>query len=383
MTRGKKIAFALELILLASAVSSSAQAVTVLHSFSGTDGAAPWAPPVFDKAGNLYGTTSGGNGTAFRLSKDGTFTTLYRFLGGTDGAVPMGSLVLDAAGNLYGTTADGGGTCGSFDCGIVFKISASGTESVLHVFAGGNDGYGPEGGLVADASGNLYGTTNLGGGTACGGIGCGTVFKLAPDGTESILHAFSDGNDGGVPGCSLLLDKNGNLYGTTQVGGNSNKGSVFEVSHDGAEKVLYSFKGGDDGAQPIAGVVMDSSGNIYGTTINEGPYGGGTVFKLAPDGTETVLHSFSGGQDGYAPYGTLIVDAVGEMYGVTEGGGHRKGVVFKISSSGDEQILYAFGHHGSDGSFPLFGLTARRNSLYGTTFYGGPSNAGVIYRLKK
>lgn len=196
------------------------------------------------------------------------------------------------------------------------------------------------------------------------------------------MYAFAGGSDGYFPVCALLRDKSGNLYGTTQLGGTSDKGTVFELSRNGKEKVLYSFAGGDDGAQPVSGVVMDQAGNLYGTTANEG-IGSGTVFKLAPDGTETVLHSFTCKKDGCGPDGALIADGTGTMYGTTGAGGHKEGVVFSISPDGDERTLYAFERGGADGASPLFGPAAQGNYLYGMTTFGGASNKGVIYRLEK
>jgi uncharacterized repeat protein (TIGR03803 family) len=180
----------------------------------------------------------------------------------------------------------------------VFKLSPGGTETVLYSFKGGSDGSGPAAGLIADSSGNLYGTTYLGGAFAsgCNGIfadlGCGVVFKLSPGGTETVLHTFTGGSDGGVPSGGLIADSSGNLYGTTSRGGASGRspsgsGVVFKLSPSGTETVLYSLKGGSDGSGPAAGLIADSSGNLYGTTSGGGASGNGTVFKLTGNGVRS------------------------------------------------------------------------------------------------
>ena len=264
-------------------------------------------------------------------------------------------MIADKAGNLYGTTPVGGGTdtCGplkdqqSAGCGIVFKIAARGGESVLHAFTGGSDGASPGAGLTADGAGNLYGTTLAGGGTdncGLGPYGCGVVFKIAANGTESVLHVFvGKAKDGAYPSAALIADQQGNFYGTTAGGGSTDNcgaqkkgfraagcGTVFKLAPDGTESILHVFTGGTDGAYPFGGVIADSTGNLYGTTAGGGgtancglgPYGCGIVFKLAPDGTETVLHVFTGKtKDGGYPTAGLIMDKNGNLYGTTYEGG--------------------------------------------------------------
>jgi uncharacterized repeat protein (TIGR03803 family) len=186
-------------------------------------------------------------------------TLLYSLHGGSDGATPRAGLFADSSGNLYGTTISGGGTgCGGQGCGTVFRIGTDGSETVLYSFAGGSDGEFPEDRLIGDEAGNLYGTTSQGGGNGCGGGTCGTVFKLTPGGTETVLHSFAGGSDGYFPIAGLVADASGNLYGTTAGGGADNKGTVFKIaSGSGIESVLYAFAGGSDGATPIAGVIVD------------------------------------------------------------------------------------------------------------------------------
>ncbi len=309
----------------------------VLHAFDRSDGDNPEGALVEDSVGNLYGTTvSGGSGggTVFKLAPDGTESVLHSFTGGSDGSEPVG-LIMDEAGNLYGTTRYGGSAgCEGSGCGTVFKLAPDGTETVLYAFAGENDGTFPNSGVIEDKAGNLYGTTDEGGNTGCG-YGCGTVFKLAPSGTETVLYAFTGGSDGATPSAGLIEDSTGNLYGTTYQGGNNSCtdgfgcGTVFKIAPDGTETTLYTFKGGTDGGTPDSALIADSAGNFYGETSEGGGtgcsgYGCGTVFELAADGTETVLYSFCrkrGCSDGAGPSAGLISDKAGNLYGTTEGGG--------------------------------------------------------------
>jgi len=319
---------------------------TVLHSFCQPprclDGALPSGGLIEDGTGNLYGTafeSCGGFGCVYKLAPDGTETMLYSFGGGNDGGYPKSDLIMDKAGNLYGTTMGGAG-CIAYGCGTVFKLAPDGTKTLLHGFIGGSDGWNPQGGVIRDKAGNLYGTTWAGGGTGCDGLGCGTVFKLAPDGTETVLYAFQGGSDGANSSADLMMDDSGNLYGTTFDGGRSGCngqgcGTVFKLAPDGTETVLYAFTGGSDGGGPAAGLIKDSAGNLYATTEFEGAYGYGTVFMLAPDGTETVLHSFTGGSDGAFPLGRLAKDKHGHLVGTATQGGvdnypNGYGTVFRL-----------------------------------------------------
>jgi len=327
---------------------------TVLHSFGrGTDGAGPYGSLIFDGAGNLYGTTQLGGihngGTVFELTPmqggGWTETVLHSFNdNGADGAYPLASLIFDAAGNLYGTTQQGGiHSCKGKTCGTVFEMTpregGGWSESVLHSFGNGTDGVNPQGSLISDASGNLYGTTYQGGIHSQG-----TVFEMTPrDGggwTETVLHSFGRGTDGVSPNATLIFDTTGNLYSTTIAGGIHNGGTVFELSpQDGGgwtETVLHSFGNGTDGANPQAGLVIDATGNLYGTAITGGIHSDGAVFELSPQPgggwAETVLHSFGNGADGINPYAGLIVDAAGNLYGTTVAGGiHADGTVFEIA----------------------------------------------------
>ena len=324
-----------------------------------------------------------------------TFTVLYNFTGSPDGAYPYAGLLLDMAGNLYGTTTVGG----SSNQGTVFKVDTSGTETVLHSFSGA-DGISPYAGVIMDAKGNLYGTTQNGG-TGCSGTGCGTVFELMPkaggDWTETVLHKFTFNPDGGDPTAVLVQDANGNLYSTTEVGGTGTNigGTVFKVSKAGKETVLHSFEGGSqDGAFPyLAGVIRDTKGNLYGDTFKGGasPYDGGVVYKLGKSGALTVLHSFPVSEwDGELPMGTPVMDKQGNLYGTTSTGGPNYGIVWKVSQKRKETVLHRFAGGPSDGAFPYAGVILdAQGNLYGVTTLGGTGTVcgqyacGTVYKLSK
>jgi uncharacterized repeat protein (TIGR03803 family) len=321
---------------------------------------------------------------------------LYSFTGGTDGARPAAGLVRDAEGNLYGTASVGGDLSCLVSslpgCGVVFKVDTSGNQTVLYAFTGtGGDGQYPNGSLVLDAQGNLYGTTAAGGNLAydCGeGYGCGTVFKLDTAGNETVLYSFTGaGGDGASPYAGLVLDAQGNLYGTNVNGGDLTCnagygcGTVFKVDTTGKETVLHAFTGtGGDGAYPWGGLVRDAQGNLYGATQNGGDlacdegYGCGTVFKLDTTGKETVLYAFTWtGGDGAIPWSAgLVRDAKGNLYGTTSlGGASGQGTVFKVGKTGKETVLYSF-TGGTDGGIPWQDLVQdAKGNLYGATIAGG------------
>jgi uncharacterized repeat protein (TIGR03803 family) len=290
---------------------------------------------------------------------------------------------MDSAGNLYGTTYNGGSTGN----GTVFKRDAAGNETVLYSFKGmsNGDGANPQAGLVLDSVGNLYGTTTYGG-TAGGG----TAFKLDPAGTETVLHSFgAAATDGTHPIAGLIMDGRGNLYGTTYDGGTQGSGTVFKVDPAGTETVLHNFTGNNgassnDGGAPYAGLIMDSKGTLYGTTEVGGTgNGSGTVFELAPkSGRVTVLFSsgsVNGSLDGVFPHGELAIDSKGNLYGTTYvGGSTYSGVVFKVvPKTGQETVLYNFTGINGDGSNPQGALiTDSAGKLYGTTTRGGQISGG-------
>jgi uncharacterized repeat protein (TIGR03803 family) len=290
-----------------------------------------------DAKGNLYSTTTygggaAGNGMVVKINAKGHETALYRFCPKSDcadGETPAAGLIVDSESNLYGTTIYGGGAhgCGSYSCGTVFKITKTGKETVLHRFTGDPDGANPWAGVVMDAKGNLYGTTVHG-----GRFNAGTVFEISKGGDETVLYSFTGGADGGHPYAGVVMDAKGNLYGTTFDGGASNSGTVFKVSKASKETVLHNFIGGADGANPYAGLVMDVDGNLYGTTTAGGASNRfGTIFKVSKSAKETVLYSFTGGSDGANPYASLVVDAKGNFYGTTyDGGDWGVGTVFEL-----------------------------------------------------
>lgn len=404
------LAVGIAIIPLLAATAARAQTYTVIHSFGGgKDGTDPYASLVAGPSDTLYGTaTSGGGygyGAVFALKASGAELVRYAFTGGSDGATPQGSLLRDEAGNFLGTAAGGGNfsaTCSSSGgCGVVFSLGSGRAETVLYTFTGGADGASPHGGLVADAVGNLYGTT-YGGGLSggCNGYGCGVVFKVGAAGNETVIYTFAGPPDGAFPIGALILDSAGNVYGTTTAGGVSGGcfgygcGVVFQVSPSGTETVLFTFTGGLDGGFPGGDLVRDADGNLYGTTV----YGGGTpcsdglgcgvVFKLDPQANETVLHSFSGGSDGAFANAGLTRDAGGNLYGTTIEGGDLScgsglgcGTVFKLSPTGNETVLHNF-TGGADGALPQGGLVSYRGYLYGTTTSGGTYGLGVAFRLK-
>ena len=364
----------------------------VLHSFgTGTDGQTPWANLV-DVNGMLYGTTvyggANGSGAAFAINqKTGAETVLYSFcpqIGCPDGQYPYAGLI-DVNGTLYGTTTDGGND----GKGAVFSIDpTSGKETVVYSFIGGADGTNPIASLL-NVNGTLYGTTGGGGG---GGNG-GTVFSVDPTtGKESVLYTFcSQQNcaDGADPHANLI-DVNGTLYGTTGYGGNNNSGVAFALDlSTGAETELYSFcsqQNCTDGKNPYVSLT-NVKGTLYGTTGNGGAYNNGTVFTLDPTtDTETVVYSFCSQQncpDGSAPYGSLI-DVKGTLYGTTLGGGSLGyGTVYSLDPDTDaEAVVHSFGN-GSDGRIPDASLINVKGKLYSTTLFGGTSNNGTVFEIKK
>jgi uncharacterized repeat protein (TIGR03803 family) len=367
--------------------------LTVLYSPTSTaDGPCPrgvvnCSGVIMDSAGNLYGTTSGGGaanaGVVYKLDPAGQETNLYTFTGLGDGKWPTG-VIRDSAGNLYGTTVNGG-AAGS---GVVYKLDTAGHQTVLYSFTGGVDGGEPYAGVIGDGAGNLYGTT-LGG----GGVGLGVVYELDATGQEEVLYSFPAGTDGAGPSAGVIGDAAGNLYGTTTYGGSAGAGVVYKVDQTGHETVLYGFTGGADGSEPRAGVIVDSAGNLYGTTSQGGsgcaPFGCGVVYKLDPSGHETVLYSFTGGADGGFPSSGVIRDQAGNLYGTTVYGGivtancpSGCGVVYKLDPAGQLTVLHSF----AGGAEPYSGVIRdSAGNLYGTTQYGGsancPSGCGVVYKL--
>jgi uncharacterized repeat protein (TIGR03803 family) len=380
---------------------ASAQTETILSNFDSSNGSYSLAPLIFDDSGNLYGTTDyGGNngvGVVFQLTNSaGTWTenVLWSFAGGTsDGCYPYAGLTMDSSGKLYGTTTN----CGASNRGIVFELTNSGgtwSETVLHSFTGGRDGGHPEyGSLVIDPEGNLYGTTQSGGGGGCLG-GCGVVFQLANNNgvwKETVLHKFrNDGRDGIAPEFNVMLDDAGNLYGTTFSGGAFGYGVAFKLSKTAkawTEKLLHSFSSAGDGGNPSGGLTIDASSNLYGSTAIGGAYGYGTVFELSQTRkkwSENVIHSFVN-TDGSYPLGNLTFDSAGNLYGTAyDGGSFNLGAVFALTKSGGswtETVLWNFDNNGTDGWNSHGVILDSSGNLYGITQQGGRNNYGIVYEI--
>ena len=379
----------------------SAQTFKVLYTFSFKDGSSPNGDLIRDTAGNLYGTTQlgggSGRGIVYKLDAKGVQTILYSFTGVKDGGIPIGRLLRDSAGNLYGITSLGGDpTC---SCGTVFKLHPNGTLTVLHNFKGGKDGAQnqgqPELGLVM-IGGDLYGAASFGGVIGCdGNLGCGLIFKVTQSGKETVLYRFTGRTDGAFPQ-DLISDKAGNLYGAT--GGSylqGNGGTIFRMDTTGKMKVLYTFPEGALGTSPRWRLDRQSNDVFHGvtqfggdtTTCDLGTLGCGVAFSVDATGKESVLHTFGKNPSaGEEPAGGLL-DVGGNYYGVTFYGGIKNstcslgcGVVYGIAKGGKYSVLHRF-TGGVDGWNPTGGLTDDgAGNLYGTAILGGSGN-GVVFKI--
>ncbi|HEY6292936.1 MAG TPA: choice-of-anchor tandem repeat GloVer-containing protein [Terriglobia bacterium] len=369
----------------------SAQTFATIHSFDGTDGELPYAAMSQATDGNLYGTTYYGgassSGNVFKITTAGTLTTPYSFCSESDcadGEYTYAAPVQGTDGNFYGTTYLGGAN----DQGTIFKLSPSGALTTLHSFDG-TDGAEPLAGVVQAGNGAFYGATYLG-----GSKGDGTVFKVTSSGTFTMLHSFCSQTgcaDGENPFAVLILGTDGNLYGTTLAGGSHGDGTVFKITPSGTLTVLHSFcsqSGCPDGEFPQTGMVQGTNGNFYGTTILGGAYGNGTIFKITPSGTLTTLYnvcSQSGCPDGNYLYAGLTQATDGNLYGIMQiGGAHGYGTIFKMTPSGMMTTLYSFCSQSgcSDGEYPAGGLVQDTNgNLYGTTADGGTAGDGTVFSL--
>jgi uncharacterized repeat protein (TIGR03803 family) len=380
------------------AVTSSAQVLTTLASFNQANGSKPEAPLVQGSDGNFYGTTSeggsSGSGSIFRITPSGTLTILYSFCAQhpcLDGSLPKAGLVQGTDGNFYGTTSVGGSDQGSGGEGTVFKITPEGTLNTLYRFCvqqGCTDGGAPLAGLVQGSDGNFYGTTSYGGGPNLDG----TVFKITRTGSLTTLYNFCslpNCADGYQPRAGLVQATNGDFYGTTSGGGENNCGTVFKITSIGALTTLYSFCALDqraDGGTPQAGLVQATNGNLYGTTSDYGANYGGTIFTITPSGTLTTLYSLNPLTDGTTSVGSLLQATDGNFYGTTSfTGDHGGGTAFKITPSGVFTTLYSFCSEPncSDGTYPHAGLLQGSNgNFYGTTEEGGTHGPyGTVFTM--
>ncbi len=387
--------------------SAQAQSYSAIYSFTGgADGAYPEAGVTMDSAGNLYGTAYQGGtsdrGTVFKLSHKGSgwlLNLLYSFTGREDGGGPIARVVFGPDGSLYGTTEFGGHSCGA-GCGTVFNLRPSPavcktslcpwTETVLYQFSGSSDGANPGyGDLTFDGAGHIYGTTYFGGNNAEG-----VVYELTQANgswTESAIYLFTGAGDGGNPYSSVIFDQAGNLYGTTFSGGAHGYGTVFQLTSSGtgwSDNTLYAFQDANDGGSPFGGLVFDTAGNLYGATSRGGAAGGGTIYELASSNgswTFSLIGSLSGSAYLPGPYGSLTMDAAGNLYGTTyKDGAFGAGSVFELIPFDDGWMvkdLYDF-TDGKDGGLPYGSvLVDAEGNLYGTASEGGTDGYGVLWKI--
>jgi uncharacterized repeat protein (TIGR03803 family) len=376
-------------VLTFNAAAAHSQTFTTLYRFTGgSDGGNPYPGLIQDAAGNLYGNTfyggdlncaPGGCGVIFKVNSTGKETVVHAF-SGSDGAwQPLTPLVRNKAGDLYGTAENGG-------FGAIFKIDTAGNETLLYSFNDGSGGCSPVQGLVRGESDTLLGTT-----AECGSSQYGTIFRFDSSGSFTVLHSFAGSpSDGASPSYGhLTSDKFGNLYGITQYGGSSKEcaptgcGALYKLSKKGRLTLLYSFAGGtSDGCYPFGTVVQDKAGNLYGTAFSCGSNNDGTIWKVSRKGKEVVLHNFVGGRsDGCNPNAGVARDSKGNLYGITnQCGAENYGTLYKLSAKGKLTLLHSFDF--SDGAYP-FGevLSTDNGAIFGTTYQGGvgPGWSGTVW----
>ena len=353
----------------------------------GADGNYPQSGPIAGSDGNFYGTTEYGgltdNGVVYSLTAAGTETVVASFAGGTASWGPVGALLQSSDGNFYGTTYWGG----TNNNGTVFKLAPDGAITTLWSFGSSSDGQFPFGGLVQASDGNFYGTTGSGGTT-----GYGTVFRVTPGGVETVLWNFGTGTDGFAPHGALVTGSDGNLYGTTSLGGANASGTIFKITLTGVETVVWNFGGTVEGGLPAPRLIIGSDGNFYGTTEGGGTNGGGTLFRFTHAGTLSVLWAFGAGTDGSGPWSGVTQGTDGNFYGTTVLGGtiqtcgssyaYGCGTIFRITPAGEETVLWDFGFGGNGAQvFPLSVVQSTDGSLFGVTSSGGPAGGGSIYQL--
>jgi uncharacterized repeat protein (TIGR03803 family) len=389
-------------VLAMSLTAATATTTNVIFSCEEDEGEYADTDLETDNAGNIYGTTvlggDFGGGTVFQLSPTANgwvHTVLYSFTGGADGGEPYKGVTLDRKGNLYGTAVTGGsGNCEG-GCGVVYKLSNIGgtwTQTVIHAFTGGADGSGPGARVTVDGAGNIYGMAPTG-----GAYGLGTIYKIHQASNRAwvfgVLHAFTGGTDGATGSAGRMILRDGRLYGAVTAGGRYGSGVVFELNAGGFGerdlKILYAFRGQPDGSFPYGALLFDQSGNIYGTTYYGGANGIGAVYKLSPqpvgEWTEEVIYSFQQGTDGNSPISNLVFDKAGNLYGTTSEGGLGRGVIFKLAPVGGgnwtETVVHAF-EGPPDGGFAYNGMVVDAfGNFYGATVHGGENDDGSVYNF--
>jgi uncharacterized repeat protein (TIGR03803 family) len=361
----------------------------VIYQFAGgASGSNPTGALAIDPVGNLYGAAEGGAngcGVIFKVTPKGSETIVYAFKCAAAGMYPRSTLIRAPGDLLFGTTFEGGEACNSeapLGCGTVFQVDKRGAETVLYTFTGQQDGWEPSGSLVRDKAGNLYGTTVEGGAN----LG-GTLFELSPTGSPGATYQFSVLAPYSIG--AISLDEAGNIYGLTQVGGSNDQGALYKVTPTGVRSLLYSFTGGADGSQPLVPPTLDSAGNIYGVASQGGGRQDGTIFKFDTSDVLTVLHTFIG-SDGATPTGTLALGAKGILFGTAYyGGGNGDGSAYALASDGTLKVRYSFeGSLNVDGRYPIGNLVRdRAGYFYGVTFQGGQivcqGGCGTVFRMAK
>lgn len=371
-------------LLFSLPVGAEAASTRILHSFNNIDGSVLDAGLTPDADGSFVGVTSQGasdgslgNGFLFRIQQSGRFKILHEFAG-ADGSSPQGEVAINGKGAIFGATRFSGTADGGCGCGLVYKRGPKGDFSVVYRFKGGADGGYPHSALLLDGSGALYGSAE-----GLSGITAAVVFKIAPDGTETVLHTFTAATGDHPDSSGVVMDAAGALYGTTSRGGDFGDGVVYKISPKGKYTVLHHFAGGPgDGDGPSDGVTLAQDGSLYGTTKFGGSSGGGVVFKINAKGRYSVVHAFES-SNGRFPIARPFLGSDGALYGTTsQGGGSCDcGVAFKLTQKGRYSVLHRFTAN-PDGREPAAGLAAdAKGRLYGTTHFGGTSDRGTVFRV--
>ena len=395
-------AIAATAVFVLSLAAATAATTHVISSFEEDEGEYADTDLETDSAGNIYGTTVlGGDfagGTVFQLSRTPNgwvHTVLYSFSGGADGGEPYKGVTIDREGNLYGTAVTGGSGSCEGGCGVAYKLTNSGgtwTQTVIHAFTGAEDGSGPGARVTVDRVGNVHGMAPTG-----GAYGLGTIYKIhpGPNGawTFTVIHAFTGGADGSTGSAGRMIFRDGHLYGAATTGGTYGSGVVFQLTPQAVGewlfRTIYSFRGQPDGSFPYGALLFDGAGNIYGTTYYGGANGVGAVYKLSRrlvgEWSEKLLYSFQEGSDGNSPISNLVFDSIGNLYGTTSEGGLGRGTIFKLrplpGGQWAERVVHAF-EGPPDGAFSYNGMVVDAfGNFYGATVHGGNNDDGSVYKF--